>query len=239
MPAAARRALAARSTAATVGCAPCPVPAGEDPHTIATPMVLAQGLRCATMRAIDRARGAGSRGATGRPPAARIGESSHAGDGGSGNRFRTCRMLNQEVVHMCSPDVMARVHSAIRRGGGRPASRRQFLAGSGALAARCCRDPGRAQEASPVATPVSAAGRSATQASPASRIRSRPIRRSGRVVTRSRSRSNTTVAADGFYGNILRLSRARRHASRCARPLRRWRRSRPTASTRPTSSPRW
>jgi kynurenine formamidase len=98
---------------------------------------------------------------------------------------------------------MARVQSAIRRGGGKPASRRQFLAASGALAALAA-IPAGAQEASPVASPVSAT-RTITYANVASLSHSLtpdspvwPGRDPFQV------EPNTTVAADGFYGNILR-----------------------------------
>lgn len=106
---------------------------------------------------------------------------------------------------MCSPEVMVKVEAAIRRGGGIPASRRRFLAASGGLAAAIAAIPSLAQEGTPIATPVTGA-RTITYSTVANLSHSLspespvwPGRDPFAIEVA------TTVAADGFYGNILRF----------------------------------
>jgi len=106
---------------------------------------------------------------------------------------------------MCSPEVMSKVQAAIRRGGGYRASRRRFLAGSGALAVAGGLLPlaGLAQGATPVATPVGE-GRSVSYTSVASLSHSNspatPLWPGTPVFARE---TVVTVEADGFYANML------------------------------------
>ncbi len=105
---------------------------------------------------------------------------------------------------MCSPEVMMKVHSALRRGGSRSVSRRNFLAGTGAVAVGALLPvAGFAQGATPVATPVAGA-RTITfeivanlshAISPASPVW--PGRDPFQIEVA------TTIEADGFYSNIM------------------------------------
>jgi kynurenine formamidase len=107
---------------------------------------------------------------------------------------------------MCSPEVLAKVNAAIRRGGG--VDRRRFLAASGALAATGALAPvlARAQDATPIAeaaTPVST-GATISFSNVASLSYSNspatplwpgsPIFEAETVVT---------IENDGFYANVL------------------------------------
>ncbi len=105
---------------------------------------------------------------------------------------------------MCSPDVMMRVHSAWRRSG-RPVSRRRFVAGAGSLAAAGALAPmlAGAQGATPVATPVAGP---ATISYEAIASLSHPLAPESPVWPGRASfqiETDTTVAADGFYANML------------------------------------
>lgn len=107
---------------------------------------------------------------------------------------------------MCSPEVMTRVQAALRRGD-RSVSRRNFLAASGVVAAAGALAPLtiRAQGATPVATPI-VEGRTITYSvvadlshalSPASPVWP------GRLTFQMET--ETTVADDGFYANVLTI----------------------------------
>jgi len=112
----------------------------------------------------------------------------------------------QEVFPMCSPDVMVKVNSVLRRGG-QPVTRRRFLGSAGAVAAAGALAPlaMRAQGATPIATPVNG-DRSIGYAfvadlshalSPTSPVWP------GRL--KFGMETDTTVADAGFFASILTL----------------------------------
>lgn len=109
---------------------------------------------------------------------------------------------------MCSPEVLARVNSAIRRGGGTRIDRRRLLGASGAMAATGMLTPvlARAQDATPVtdaATPV-ATGATISFTSVASLSYSNspttPLWPGSPVFE---AETVVTIENDGFYANVL------------------------------------
>ena len=107
---------------------------------------------------------------------------------------------------MCSPEVMSRVQ-AVLRGGNASVSRRGFLGATGALAAAGAVAPLtlRAQDATPVATPV-LEGRTITYGIVANL--SHPLSPTSPVWPGRLPfgvENEVTVAADGFYANILTI----------------------------------
>src|SRR4051794_15422127 len=113
--------------------------------------------------------------------------------------------MDQEVRHMCSPEVMAHVHAALRRGGQGSMNRRRLLASSGAMAGAMALAPSLlgAQGATPVATPMAEAASISFSSvvnlshsnSPAT-----PVWPGNPVFAME---TLVTVAEDGFYANLL------------------------------------
>ena len=107
---------------------------------------------------------------------------------------------------MCSPDVMVKVNSALRRGG-QSVSRRRFLGSAGAVAAAGVLTPLtlRAQSATPIATPIMTGGTVTytTVANLSHALSPTSPVWPGRL--KLGMETDTTVADAGFFASILTL----------------------------------
>ncbi len=107
---------------------------------------------------------------------------------------------------MCSPDVMVKVNSALRRGG-QSVSRRRFLGSAGAVAAAGVLTPLtlRAQSATPIATPIMTGGTVTytTVANLSHALSPTSPVWPGRL--KFGMETDTTVADAGFFASILTL----------------------------------
>jgi len=105
---------------------------------------------------------------------------------------------------MCSPDVMVKVNSALRRGG-QPASRRRFLGAAGAVTAAGFLAPMslQAQSATPIATPVSAGGTIAYTSVTSLSYANSPSTPVWPGNPSFAMETVVTIENDGFYANVL------------------------------------
>lgn len=105
---------------------------------------------------------------------------------------------------MCSPDVMAKVNAALRRGG-QPVTRRRFLGSAGAVTAAGLLAPMslQAQSSTPAATPVSAGGTIAYTNVASLSYANSPSTPVWPGNPSFAMETVVTIENDGFYANVL------------------------------------